>query len=208
MFRPSLRRVRVPALLAALLALALTVSPAAKAQTFTGSVNADTNSISASPAGPGLTFTPTLVDTGLDVVAGDRITGTATGTWVISGNDPITDANGQIGRTAGPWWVSSLLGQISDSGPYQYHAGGATPEDVEARTFFLGSSFDLIAGSTGRLYLAFNDTDYGNNEGSVNVSLAVTSATVPEPSAGALALLCLLPLLLCRAAVRSRASSR
>lgn len=146
-------------------------------------VDANLHSLSRSPAAPGIGFVSALLDTGIDVNAGDLLTITAAGQWRISGSDPFTDANGQVGRTfdnTAPWWVSSLLVQISDT-PRQV----GDPEYRE-RTFQAGTNFVGPASRSGRLFLAYGDTDYGNNEGSVTASVSVT-AVAPEP--GTLALL-------------------
>jgi cysteine-rich repeat protein len=151
--------------------------------TVTVTVDANANTISRGFAGggacsPGSPGCPTLVDTGLDVNVGDSIDIAATGTWRISGSDPFTDANGQTGRACltGPDWpISSLLGQIG-SAPLQV----GDPGMVES-TFFVGTSFSQTAALSGRLFLAYCDTDYGNNAGSV---VAVVTVTPPPAICG------------------------
>jgi hypothetical protein len=51
------------------------------------------------------------------------------------------------------------LGQISDTPLRAYDAG---PFD---KTFFVGTNFSQAAQASGRGFLAFCDTDFGNNEG-------------------------------------------
>ncbi len=117
---------------------------------------------------------PSLVDTGIDVNVGDLIEITAEGTWTISGSDPFTNANGQTGRechTGTGFPISSLLGQISDV-PLLICESGS----VDA-TFFLGTDFSNASELSGRLFLTFCDTDFGNNSGQQVVTITVTPAT-------------------------------
>jgi hypothetical protein len=149
---------------------------AAASVSATFTVNANTNSVSRSSStggtcAPGTAGCPKLVNTGLDVNVGDLIKVTAVGTWRISGSDPFTDANGQTGRpchSGVTWPCSSLLGQISDR-PLQVGDARAF-----ARTFFVGKSFSKVATASGRLFLAFNDTNYGDNSGSVSATVTLT----------------------------------
>lgn len=144
-------------------------------------VDANHNSIFDSPSNPinPPSYTPILADTGLDLNIGDSITITAEGLWRISGSDPWVNANGQIGRDSGGFYISSLLGQISTTGPQMYRHGGPVPP-----LFYIGTSYSNTISQQGRLYLGFNDTDYGNNQGSVvaHVTHTPASSVVPEPS--------------------------
>jgi hypothetical protein len=140
------------------------------------SVDANLNSFGCGKASPEVSFTSALVDTGIDINVGDTIAITASGQWRISGSDPFTDANGQTGRAChtGPTWpTSSLLGQISDTPLRACDAGSFD------KTFFVGTNFSQAAQVSGRLFLAFCDTDFGNNEGAVTATVTVTPA--PEP---------------------------
>jgi hypothetical protein len=157
----------------------------AGAQTFV--VDANLHSISRSPSSPGLLPFASPLDTGVNVNRGDLLTITAAGSWTISGSDPFTGPDGQIGRTIHSgvgWFAGALLFQISD-----------TPRSVrdaewDTRTFVAGSSFSGPAPRTGRLFLAFNDTNFGDNAGSViaNVSIAPAAVAAPEPATARLAL--------------------
>ena len=146
------------------------------------SVDANYNSVFVSPCDPGNPppYTPTLADTGLDLNIGDSITITTEGLWRISGSDPWVNANGQVGRDSGGFYISSLLGQISSIGPQMYRHGQPIPP-----LFYIGTNYSSVVTQQGRLYLGFNDTDYGNNEGSVIAHITHTSlpTPVPEPSA-------------------------
>ncbi len=137
-------------------------------------VDAEHNSISPSPADPGNPplFVPTLADTGLDLHVGEFLQITATGSWSISPSDPFTDANGQLGRDSSGFNVSSLLGQISADGPHMHIALQPIPE-----FFFVGTNYSGTVNEEGRLFLGFNDSDFGNNLGSVQAHMVVT----PEP---------------------------
>jgi len=144
-------------------------------------VDANHNSVFVSPCDPGNPppYTPTLADTGLDLNIGDSITITAEGLWRISGSDPWVDANGQVGRDSGGFYISSLLGQISSTGPQMYRHGQPIPP-----LFYIGTNYSSVTTQQGRLYLGFNDTDYGNNESSVIAHIIYTPvvAPVPEPA--------------------------
>ena len=160
----------------------------AAATTVTVTVDANANSISRSSASggtctPGSAGCPTLVDTGLNINARDVIQITAVGTWTISGADPYTNANGQTGRpchSGVDWPCSSLLGQISDV-PLQIGDAG-----VFEKTFFVGKNFSQVSSLAGRLFLAFNDTDYGNNAGSVTATVTANPDSAPTPLIGTL----------------------
>lgn len=142
-------------------------------------VDADHNSVFVSPCDPGNppSDIPTLADTGLDLNVGDSIAITAEGLWRISGSDPWVTANGQIGRDSGGFYISSLLGQISTTGPQMYRHGQPIPP-----LFYIGTSYFETVSQAGRLYLGFNDTDYGNNQGSVLAHITQTVNPVPEPA--------------------------
>ena len=154
----------------------LLLGPRTSSHATTVTVDANLNSFGCGKSSPDVNFTSALVDTGLDINVGDSITITASGSWRISGSDPFTDANGQTGRAChtGPTWpTSSLLGQINDV-PLR-----ACDTDAFAKTFFVGTNFSQVAQVSGRLFLAFCDTDYGNNEGSVTANVTVAPAPTP-----------------------------
>jgi len=140
-------------------------------------VDAEHNSVSISPGDPHNPppHVPSLADTGLDLNVGDVLTITADGQWRISPSDPLTDANGQIGRDSSGFNVSSLLGQISSDGPHMLVTLHPIPP-----FFFVGTDYSAPVNEHGRLYLGFNDADYGNNQGQVEAHLQVNP--IPEPS--------------------------
>lgn len=142
-------------------------------------VDADLNSSGCSASSPDVPFISSLKDTGLDINEGDLVSITATGTWWNGGgSDPYTDANGHTGvpchTQVGP--IQALLGQINDV-PLRACDPGAFE-----KTFFVGTNYSQTAQASGRLFLAFCDTDFGNNEGSVNATVTVTPAPQPPVS--------------------------
>lgn len=54
----------------------------------------------------------------------------------------------------------------------------------DSNYFFVGSDYSNTVINSGILYLGFNDTDYGNNCGTVNADVKISpiSAPVPEPA--------------------------
>ena len=138
-------------------------------------VDADANSFGCGLASGGSCMLgstcPTLVDTGLDVNAGDLLEITATGTWTNSGN-PAVDADGRPGpggfAKAPELRAASLIGQI-----------GATPllaceTGAFDGTFYVGKNFSQVMTLQGRLFLGFSDTDSGNNSGAVQATIMLT----------------------------------
>ena len=126
-----------------------------------------------------------LVDTGIFLNIGDILSIDATGIWRISPSDPWTDANGQIGRDSGGFFVGSLLGQISSDGPHITTPGNPQP------MFFIGSNYLETVTQSGYLYLGFNDTDYGNNEGFVAATVNVIPFSAPVSEPTTIVLVCL-----------------
>ncbi len=143
----------------------------------TVTVDANLNSFGCGLASPDVSFTSSLVDTGIDVNVGDSIAITAVGMWRGAGDPtPFFDADGGPGgpfANAPELKGASLLGQIGDV-PLRACDTGAF-----GRTFFVGKNFSGTASQSGRLFLAFCDTDFGNNQGAVTANVTVTPA--PEP---------------------------
>jgi cysteine-rich repeat protein len=134
-------------------------------------VDANLNSFGCGLASPDVSFTSSLVDTGIDVNVGDSIVITAVGMWRGAGDPtPYYDANGGPGGFANAPELkgASLLGQIGEV-PLRACDTGAF-----GRTFFVGTNFSGTASQSGRLFLAFCDTDFGNNQGSVVATITVT----------------------------------
>lgn len=115
---------------------------------------------------------PTIpVNTGLFLNPGDLLEISASGIWsnappsynLIFGPDGNPNENIVAGYPGAGYPVAALLGKIGNS-----------------NYFFVGSSHSNYASESGNLYLGFNDTDYGNNWGTVNTDVRITP--IPEPS--------------------------
>lgn len=123
-------------------------------------------------------------DTGIDVLAGQRLRITATG-MAHYGNLPeqVTDANG--GTYYGKKFftttvlpdavVVSLIGKIG--GTTAIGTGTPLPEGAPGDgTGFVGTSYDQIVPESGRLFLGFNDQvqAFGDNGGAFTVTVTLT----------------------------------
>ena len=136
-------------------------------------IDADLNSVSAiyfqniTPS-----FSSSPVDTGLFLAEGDFFEVSAQGIWsnapvsynLIFGPGGNPNENITVGYPGAGYPVASLLGKIG-----------------EGEYFFIGSEFSGYAGGNGNLILGFNDTDYGNNWGTVLANINIQTAVVPEP---------------------------
>lgn len=137
-------------------------------------VDADINSISPiyyqNVTPPYLT---SPLDTGLFFNSGDLLEISASGTWsnaplsynLIFAPDGNPNENIAAGYPGAGYPVAALMGKIGN-GNY----------------FFIGNNYSNNVSETGILYLGFNDTDYGNNWGSVLADVNGGSNPVPEPS--------------------------
>lgn len=141
------------------------VMPPAHAVTDSFAVYARENSVAYS------SHDATPLDTGIDFAAGDALVITATGLW-NGGACGDVDANGTgcfgIDGTTGINFFS-LIGKIGSDSAF------------DAQWFKVGTSFVGTAGSSGRLFLAFLDSDSSNNSGFVT-ALVTHAAPVPEPT--------------------------
>lgn len=137
-------------------------------------VEADTNSISPiyyQNVTPPYTASP--LNTGLFLNPGDLLQISASGTWsnaplsynLIFNPDGNPNENIADGYPGAGYPVAALMGKIGD-----------------ANYFLMGSSYSNNVSESGVLYLGFNDTDYGNNWGSVLADVNVIAPPVPEPS--------------------------
>ena len=177
-----------------------------------GSAHGTTYSLSIPVASP-------WTDTGINLFAGQEILITASGS-VIAGSAPGSnvDPNG-VGPTHDGTRVVSdtVLGQTVSltligkvGGTTAFSAGTPTdgsplPEGVAGKGVgFIGSSYDKIVPTSGRLFLGFNDDVFGDNSGSFSVTLTV----VPEPSAFAFLSLAFLSLAFLAFVGRKRLFSR
>jgi hypothetical protein len=126
------------------------------------------------------------LDTGLDIVAGSRLTIKASGT-VTYGTLPeqVSDANG--GNYDGtkyfaddvlppPTIVSSLIGKTG--GSTDVGSGTPVPGTPDGGPGFIGTSYDHVVPTSGRLFLGYNDQipDFGDNSGAFTVTVTITCA--------------------------------
>jgi hypothetical protein len=134
-------------------------------------VDADRNCITTSPGGnPPPPYTPSPLDTGLSLHPGEWLDISSSGIWNYGTNlnfGPNGDPTNIIGNG---YPVAALVGRI-DNNNY----------------FFIGSNYSNQVSQSGNLYLAFNDTDCGNNWGTVSSHITISDTipnpnTVPEPA--------------------------
>lgn len=136
-------------------------------------VDADSNSISPiyyQNVIPPYSVSP--LNTGLFLNPGDLLQISASGTWsnaplsynLIFGPDGNPNENIANGYPGAGYPVAALMGKI-DNGNY----------------FLIGSDYANNVSEAGILYLGFNDTDYGNNRGSVLADVSGGNP-IPEPS--------------------------
>lgn len=111
------------------------------------------------------------VNTGSFLNPGDLLEISASGIWsnappsynLIFGPNGNPNENILPGYPGVGYPVAALLGKIGNS-----------------NYFFVGSSYSDYVSQSGNLYLGFNDTDYGNNWGTVNADVRISP--IPEPS--------------------------
>jgi hypothetical protein len=122
-------------------------------------------------------------DTGIDIVAAERLRITATGVVRYGGqSNQVTDANG--GNFDGQMFFStavlpntvvcSLVGKVG--GTTAMDTGTPLPEGTPGDgPGFVGVSYDRIVPVTGRLFLGFNDQRqaFGDNGGSFTVTITL-----------------------------------
>ena len=135
------------------------------------------------------------IDTGVDVVAGQQLNITAFGT-VVYGPDPgeTTDPNGvgplNDGTMKSPITVYpgaielSLIGKIG--GTTNVGTGTAVPEGAPGKgAGFVGTNYSqfIAAGTSGRLFLGYNDADFHDNSGAFVVTIQVVTPAVAAPLA-------------------------
>lgn len=160
-------------LLIALMLFSLCNLPLAHAVVFT--IDANLNSVSPifydANSDPDPFYSPSPLDTGLFLNQDDLLEIDASGIWsnappsynLIFGPDGNPNENILPGYPGTGFPVAALLGKVGNNS-----------------YFFIGSSYSSHVSEGGVLYLGFNDTDYGNNTGSIEANVKVTA--VPEPS--------------------------
>lgn len=134
-------------------------------------VNADRNSVSPiyynSAVNPDYVASP--LDTGLYLSLGDWLEMTADGTWgnaswLTFGPEGNPHENIAAGYPGAGMPVAALIARIGNN-PY----------------FYIGRYFAGRVTETGYLELGFNDTDYGNNWGTLTVAITVTTTATNRP---------------------------
>jgi hypothetical protein len=127
------------------------------------------------------------LDTGLNLVAGDRLVSIVDplDCWSAGAANRISNANGLDGLSPAPCQPTGNYGfHTQDGETFRF---GALVGRIDAGDWFLlGTNFDAVISATGRLYLAYWDSNSGDNFGSVTALIDV-KRSVPEP--GSLALL-------------------
>jgi hypothetical protein len=123
------------------------------------------------------------LDTGLDLVAGDRLRSTVDplDCWSAGADPRVSNANGLDGFSPAPCQPTANFGvhsQDDESFPF-----GALVARIGAGDWFmLGTDFDALVNDSGRLFLVYWDSNNGDNTGSVTARLDVNpSSTVPTP---------------------------
>ncbi len=127
----------------------------------------------------------TLLDTGIDLLAGDRLVSSvaADDCWAAGGGSRTSNADGLTG-TAGLCQPSANFG-LHTQGGVQLPFGTLVGRIGAAGTFFaLGTAFDATVGTSGRLFLGYWDSNSGDNSGSVTARLEVNPGRndVPVPA--------------------------
>jgi hypothetical protein len=127
-------------------------------------------------------------DTGLDLTAGDRLVSSvdALDCWSAGAANRISNANGLDGLSPAPCQPTGDYGFHSQDGE-TFRYGALVGRIGSGDWFLLGTDFDAAVGATGRLFLAYWDSNAGDNFGSVTARISVNPSEVPEP--GTLALL-------------------
>ena len=113
--------------------------------------------------------------------------------WSAGADNRISNANGLDGLSPSPCQPTGNYGSHSQDG--ETFRFGALVGRIDAGDWFLlGTNFDAVIGATGRLYLAYWDSNFADNFGSVTALIDVNPSKVPTP--GSLALLGMALLLL------------
>jgi hypothetical protein len=107
-------------------------------------------------------------DTRIDVVAGDQVTITATGT-VVAGRR-IGEVGPEGGRVSG---FGAIVGTrpVPNAGPGALICYIRMANGQMSQPFLVGSQLTLNVPADGRLILAINDDDYSDNGGAFRVKI-------------------------------------
>jgi hypothetical protein len=143
------------------------------------------------------------VDTGISVMAGDKLSITAAGSWTADGTNYTGPAGysqtspdnflnlDDIGVCATcataqtPHW-GALIGYVGNNPPAPGSYTSASEFPLAQRVFAVGSSLQAITPETGELWLAMNDDAYSShtqdNLGTVSASVSVSNNPPPGES--------------------------
>ncbi len=122
------------------------------------------------------------LDTGLDLVAGDRLVSTVDplDCWSAGAANRISNANGLDGLSPAACQPTGDFGFHSQDGE-TFRFGALVGRIGGGDWFLLGTSFDAIVNATGRLFLVYWDSNNGDNFGSVTALIEANPSTVPTP---------------------------
>lgn len=132
----------------------------------------------------------TALDTGVDISAGVRLQVSVDplDCWSAGAANRISNANGLDGNSPAPCQPTGNFGLWSQDGE-SFHYGALVGRIDAGDWFLLGTSFDQIMTDAGRLFLAYWDSNAGDNFGSVAATIALDTPNTPVPLPGTLALL-------------------
>jgi hypothetical protein len=122
------------------------------------------------------------LDTGLDLVAGDRLVSTVDpgDCWSAGAANRNSNANGLDGESPVPCQPTGDFGLHSQDGE-SFPFGALVGRIGAGDWFLLGTSFDAVVAATGRLFLVYWDSNNGDNTEFVTATIDVNPLAVPTP---------------------------
>jgi hypothetical protein len=122
------------------------------------------------------------VDTGLDLVAGDRLLSIVDplDCWSAGAANRISNANGLDGLSPAPCQPTGDFGFHSQDGE-TFRFGALVGRIDNGDWFLLGTNYDQVVSASGRLFLAYWDSNFGDNFGFVTALIDVNPNAVPTP---------------------------
>jgi len=122
------------------------------------------------------------LDTGLDLVAGDRLVSTVDpdDCWSAGAANRISNANGLDGLSPLPCQPTGDFGFHSQDGE-TFRFGALVGRIGAGDWFLLGTDYDAVVSATGRLFLVYWDQNNGDNTGFVTATIDVNPLAVPTP---------------------------
>jgi len=132
------------------------------------------------------------LDTGVEISVGERLQVWVDplDCWSAGAANRISNANGLDGNSPAPCQPTGNFGLWSQAGA-SFHYGALVGRIDAGDWFLLGTSFDQIMSDSGRLFLAYWDSNASDNFGSVEASIEVRAANAAVPLPGTLALIAL-----------------